>query len=272
MALSAVLALGAADLTAQPKVRANRLIEALEQGKPAITGDSWIFIDQEHGPYVIDELGQRLRELAESRNDRGQQQLAPIVRIPAEGDQDLRWIVKQVLDRGAMGIIVPKVENPQQATRIVQAMRYPQRNETAYPTPVGKRSFAGAPRTWGLSVMDYLEVADLWPLNPRGELFALPMIESPEGVANIEHILDVPGIAGVLVGPNDLSMGLGVGPWRTDGKAFLPPEAQAAIQTVAKACVAKKKHCGMVTWNEAETAQYLEAGFQIIFAVYRRPG
>jgi hypothetical protein len=40
---------------------------------------------------------------------------------------------------------------------------------------------------------------------------------------------------------------------------------------VARACVAKKKYCGMVTWNEAETQKYLEAGFQVIFAVYQRP-
>ena len=104
---------------AQPAIRHNRLIEALEQGEPAITGEVWTFIDQEHGPYVIDQLGTRLGELALERNDRGQQILAPIVRIPAEGDQSLRWIVKQVLERGAMGIIVPQVENAEQATRIV---------------------------------------------------------------------------------------------------------------------------------------------------------
>ncbi len=256
---------------AHPQVRINRMIEALEKGKPAITGEVWMFIDQEHGPYVIDQLGERLRDLAQTKNDRGQQNLAPIVRIPTEGDQNVRWVIKQVLERGAMGIIVPQVENAQQATKIVQAMRYPQRKESPYPTPTGRRGFAGAPRTWSLSVMDYLRVADVWPLNPEGELFLLPMIENAEGVANVGAILDVPGVGGVLVGPNDLSMGLGVGPWRTDGEAFLPPETEAAIQTVAQACVAAKKYCGMVTWTEAETTKYLEDGFRVIFAVYRRP-
>ena len=256
---------------AQPQVRINRMIEALEQGKPAITGEVWIFIDQEHGPYVIDQLGERLRDLAATKNDRRQQRLAPIVRIPTEGDQNVRWVTKQVLERGAMGIIVPQVENAEQATRIIQAVRYPQLKESAYPTPTGRRGFAGAPRTWGLSVVDYIRVADVWPLNPEGELFVMPMIENAEGVANVRAILDVPGVGGVLVGPNDLSMGLGVGPWRTDGQAFLPPATEAAIQTVARACVAKKKYCGMVTWTEAETTKYLEDGFLVIFAVYRRP-
>jgi len=86
----------------------------------------------------------------------------------------------------------------------------------------------------------------------------------------VGEILDVPGVAGVLVGPSDLSMNLGLGPWRADGQDFLPPDAEAAIQTVARACVAKKKYCGMVTWTEAETRKYVEDGFQVIFAVYRR--
>ena len=270
-ALCAVLLSVPQRVSAQPDVRLNRLIETLEQGRPAITSDVWIFIDQEHGPYVIDQLGTRLRDLAETRNDRGQQRLAPFVRVPTEGDQDVRWVIKQVLERGAMGIIVPQVENAQQATKIVQAMRYPQRRNSPHPTPPGRRGFAGAPRTWGLSVMDYLEVADVWPLNPDGELFLFPMIENGAGVGNINEILDVPGVAGVLIGPNDLSMGLGVGPWQTDGRAFHPRETEAAIQTVARACVAKEKYCGMVTWTEAETTKYVADGFKVIFATYRRP-
>ncbi len=252
------------------QVRINRLIEALERGEPAITSDVWTFVDQEHGPYVIDQLGVRLREMAEVRTATGQQRLAPIVRIPTEGDQNVRWVIKQVLERGGMGIIVPQVENAEQATKIIRAVRYPQRRDTRYPAPSGRRGFAGAPRTWGLSVMEYIEVADAWPLNPEGELFVMPMIENVEGVRNVDAILDVPGVGGVLIGPNDLSMGLGVGPWHTDGRVLHPPEAEAAIQTVAQACVAKEKHCGMVTWSDAETTKYIADGFQVIFATYRR--
>ena len=259
-----------AQVAAQSGVRINRLIETLEQGRPAITSETWIFIDQEHAPYVIDQLGDRLQDLATKRNERGQQSLAPIVRIPTEGDQDLRWVVKQVLERGAMGIIVPQVENADQARKIIRAVRYPQRKESPYPTPAGRRGFAGAPRTWGLPVLEYIRVADVWPLNPDGELFVMPMVENAEGVKNVGEILDVPGVGGVLVGPSDLSMNLGLGPWRADGQDFLPPDAEAAIQTVARACVAKKKYCGMVTWTEAETRKYVEDGFQVIFAVYRR--
>ncbi len=267
---AAIVVLAAQPGHAQERARINRLIEALEQGEPAITNDVWIFIDQEHQPYQIDRLGTRLADLAAEKTERGQQRLAPFVRIPAEGDQDVRWIIKQVLERGAMGIIVPQVENAAQAMKIVQAMRYPQRKGAPHAEPAGRRGFAGAPRTWGLPVMDYVAVADLWPLNPNGELFALPMIENAEGVRNVNEILDVPGVGGVLIGPSDLTMQLGEGAWRTGGRAFNPPDTVAAIQTVADACVAKQKHCGMVTWTEAETTKYLEDGFRIIFATYRR--
>ncbi len=124
-ACAAIVVLAAHPGHAQERARINRLIEALEQGEPAITNDVWIFIDQEHQPYEIDQLGTRLADLAAEKTERGQQSLAPFVRIPAEGDQDVRWIIKQVLERGAMGIIVPQVENAAQATKIVQAMRYP---------------------------------------------------------------------------------------------------------------------------------------------------
>ena len=269
--VAVVIASGTAYPRAQPHARINPLVEALEEGRPAITNEVWAFVDQEHGPYVIDQLGTRLREMAEDRNADGQQRLAPIVRVPTEGDQNVRWVIKQVLERGAMGIIVPQVEDAQQATKIIQAIRYPQRRDSRYPRPSGRRGFAGAPRTWGLSVLSYLDVADVWPLNPKGELFVMPMIESAEGVRNVEEILNVPGVGGVLVGPNDLSMGLGVGPWHTDGQAFHPPEAEEAIQRVARACVAKGKHCGMVTWTQDETTKYLADGFAVIYATYRRP-
>lgn len=266
---SAMVFLAAQQSAAQEPTRINRLIEALEQGEPAITTEVWTFIDQEHGPYVIDQLGERLQTMAESRNDRGQQLLAPVVRIPSEGDQDGRWIIKQVLERGAMGIIVPQVENAEQAMKIVQAMRYPQRKRAPHPEPVGRRGMAGAPQTWGVSMQEYIDRADLWPLNPMGELFALPMIENPEGVRNVGEILDVPGVGGVLIGPTDLSMAHGEGRWRADGVPD-SPDTEAAIQTVADACVAKQKYCGMVTYDDEETAKYIADGFKVIFAVYRR--
>jgi hypothetical protein len=70
--VAALLVLSAQPSLAQERVRINRLIEALEQGGSAISSDVWVFIDQEHGPYLIDQLGTRLRDLAESKTDSDQ--------------------------------------------------------------------------------------------------------------------------------------------------------------------------------------------------------
>ena len=247
----------------------NRLIETLESGKVAITGDAgeaWLFADFEHQPYSIDRVQQAMTALFAKKNEKGQLPLAPIVRIPAEGDQPSRWIIKQVLETGALGLVIPQVDTKEDALKIVQAMRYPQRKTSKYPQPTGRRGSAGPARTWGYKGLtdEYLEKADLWPLNPQGELVVFPQIESPEGVKNINAILDVPGVTGILVGPNDLSMNYGEGPWARNHA----PEVEKAIETVAKACVAKKKYCSMVTANEEETQKYLKMGFKVMFASY----
>jgi 4-hydroxy-2-oxoheptanedioate aldolase len=252
---------------AQKPRRVNRLIEMLETGKPAFTGDSWIFVDREHRPYDVTELRQTLNTMFANKNAQGQPILAPIVRVPTEGDQDVRWVIKQVLESGAMGIIVPQVDTGAQALKIVQSMRYPQLKDSKYPNPPGRRGCGcSGGSAWGLqNPADYVRVADAWPLNPEGELVSFPMIESPEGVRNVNAILDVPGVTGVLVGPTDLTMNHGEGRWNGPSPT---PDTHAAIARVAAACTAKKKTCAMVTANEAETKKYLDAGFKIIFGTY----
>jgi 4-hydroxy-2-oxoheptanedioate aldolase len=255
-------------VAAQPKDRRNRLIEALENGRSAITGETWAFVDREHRPYDITELRATLTKMFANKNAEGQPALAPIVRIPAEGDQDVRWIIKQVLESGGMGIIVPQVDNAEQALKIVQSMRYPQLKTSKYQNPPGRRGCGcSGGAGWGLqNPADYVARADVWPLNPDGELMAFPMIENPAGVKNINAILDVPGVSGVLIGPTDLTMNYGEGRW--GNPADKKPDTEAAIQTVAKACVAKKKACAMVTSNDAETKRYISDGFRVIYGTY----
>lgn len=256
---------------AQQTRRVNRLVESLAAGKPAITGETWTFMDREHRPYDITELRASIGKVLDQKNAQGQPELAPIVRIPPEGDQNVRWIIKQVLESGAMGVVIPQVESAAEALRITQAMRYPQLKNSRYQTPRGRRGCGcSGGAKWGLqSPADYVKYADLWPLNPEGELIVLPMIETPEGVAAVDAILDTPGVTGVLVGPTDLTMNHGEGRWAApeDPK----PDTMVAIGQVARACKAKKKQCGMVTANEAETKRYIADGFSIIFATYR-PG
>ena len=78
-----------------------------------------------------------------------------------------------------------------------------------------------------------MERCDPWPLNPNGELLLGVKLESPEGVANCEEILAVPGLGFAEIGPGDLSLSLG---YRTMPREPYPPEMQAARDRVLAAC------------------------------------
>src|SRR6266511_929927 len=80
----AALAIVQWPVEAQKSRRVNRLIEMIEAGKPAFTGDSWIFVDREHRPYDVTELRQTLNTMLANKNAQGQPTLAPIVRVPTE--------------------------------------------------------------------------------------------------------------------------------------------------------------------------------------------
>jgi len=82
---------------------------------------------------------------------------------------------------------------------------------------------------------EYHSRADVWPLNPDGELFAVAMIESGEAVKNVREILQAP-VSAIMVVPGDMSIDLGLGP---RGEQNFP-EVDAAYQTVLKACQAQK--------------------------------
>ena len=218
-----------------PNAQGNRLsmlIEQLESDEPAISDVHWTFIDMEHGPYLVDQLQERLSALKPNGNTRPQP--TPIVRIPIEGSQDPQFAVKQVLDSGAFGIAFPRVETADQARRAVTSMRYPPQRGAAYPEPRGRRGYGPfrASRYWGLESPEYVRRADVWPLDPDGELFAMIMIESGPAVDNIDEIVQVPGIGAVFIGTSDLGMALGVGP----PSPANAPEAEAAVQKVFQSC------------------------------------
>lgn len=260
----AALAVGAAllaPLHGQDAARLNRVIEQIERDAAAFTGEHWQFIDMEHGPYLLDRLQDRLVDLKPDGAVRPEQ--TPLVRIPMEGGEPVRFAVKQVLDMGAFGVVFPRVETREQAGRAVQAMRYPpQRGETR-PEPEGLRGWGPgrAARYWGLSVPDYVPRADVWPLDPRGELLALIMIESESGVDNVEEIVSVPGIGALFIGPADLAMSLGVGP----PGAEHAPETEEAIQKVLRACLDADVVCGIAD-SGTRAERRISEGFRVLLA------
>ena len=241
----------------QPRARVNQVIEQFEQGNAAFGEEHWQFLSLTLSPFLRDDIEQAMEAL---RVEGDRPRLTPIVRIPYWGEQQYQHMAKQFLSVGAMGIIVPEVETPEQAAKLVENMRYPPQRGARYPEPVGKRGCCpgAAPAYWGLTRDEYFARSDVWPLNPDGELLALVMVESRTAIDNIDAILSVPGLAGVMVGPADLSLSLGVG---TPGPNLRAPEVEEATATVARACVAHNAICG--TFETSDVEQRLEQGFKI---------
>ncbi|MVW78157.1 HpcH/HpaI aldolase family protein [Bordetella sp. 02P26C-1] len=139
--------------------------------------------------------------------------VTPIVRIPANGGEMSQWLAKQALDLGAYGIVWPHVSTVEQAQSAVAACRYPTKVSHPLHHPFGQRGDGptNAARYWGLTQQEYYKKADVWPLNPEGEILAILMVEDLEGVSNLRDILkETPGIGAIMIGEGDLSQELGV--------------------------------------------------------------
>jgi 4-hydroxy-2-oxoheptanedioate aldolase len=219
--------------------------------------DFW-FYDMEHTPFDMETFRVWLQFLLDPAALRAQSRpsFAPVlVRIPANGREMNQWMAKQILDTGGMGIIAPFIENAAQARNVVQATRYPQRAGAPHYEPLGHRgSGAGnAVRYLGVPFQEYRAKADVWPLNPDGEVFNLLLIENGEGVKQIREILQVPGVSAVVPAPGDLSSYYG-----GDQTAV-----ERDIQSVLAACKEFDVICGITAGpNDAE--RRIKEGFRLL--------
>ena len=274
-ALIAILALLVADVVAQ-QPRLNRTIELLSQGRStfgilshdrslenarsiARSGLDFVFIDMEHGPLDIETLrifllGMTDKERILAKGNL-QMDVTPLVRIPPNGRDQLTFLAKQVLDVGAMGIMFPYINTAAEAELAVRSMRYPQRRGSPDINPIGIRGSGPGIPNWYWGISNYMEIADVWPLDPKGELMSVIQIESEEGLKNVDAIAAVPGISALFIGPADLALSLGY-----PGDA---PQVEAAIQAILKAAKARKLPIGITT--SADTIeQRLKEGFNFI--------
>lgn len=147
-------------------------------------GYDFIVVDLQHGETGLDGVQTLLQALGSTPS-------TPLVRVP--GNDPIH--IQRVLDLGAYGIIVPFINNRQEAQAVVSNAYYP---------PLGARSW-GPTRALMYGGADYFAKASQ-------ELLTLVMLESADGLANAEEILGVEGIHGCFVGPADLNISLGHSP------------------------------------------------------------
>jgi 4-hydroxy-2-oxoheptanedioate aldolase len=144
-----------------------------------------------------------------------------------------QFFAKQALGVGVYGLVWPHISNVREAYNAVASCRYTNLPGSPRHEPVGTRNFpsGAAARYWGLTMDEYYEKADVWPLNPMGELLCVVMIEDMDGIDNLPEILkEVPGIGVILVGAGDLSQVLGH-PLKRDH-----PDVMAQIARIVDTC------------------------------------
>jgi 4-hydroxy-2-oxoheptanedioate aldolase len=191
----------------------------------------YVVIDAQHGFLGSDTA--RLCLLAMARMT-----ATPLVRVPS-ADQPM---IGQMLDAGAHGVIVPMIENAQDARNAVAACRL---------APGGVRSFGPvrASQTFGRD-----------PAVLGAEVLCIVMIETAEGVANAEEIVAVDGVDGVCIGPADLAISYGLAP----GLELIPGVHEDGIERVRLACAARGVAVGLPAASGEQARALIDRGFTMV--------
>lgn len=177
-----------------------------------VAGFDFVWLDCEHGSFYLDQLVHMLRA-ADAVG------ITPFVRVP---DSTPSYI-SRVLDAGAMGVIVPNVETPEQVKSVVSACRY-QSGENG-----GTRGACPGTRASWHQTMD-------WPSfvqEANRNISAWVLIENMQAVRNIDDILAVEGLDGVVLGPFDLAQAMGY-----QGQVH-HPEVDAVMQGIVTKALAR---------------------------------
>ena len=260
--------------------RLNNVIKALEGGQHALTCfapahvdsatalsasryDGCVF-EMEHNPW---DSG-RLRDCLQYMLNRAQiakaglvPPVTPMVRIPVNGVEMAQWQAKQALDIGCYGIVFPHISTVEEAYNAVAACRYPRLSSAKNYEPAGIRGDGptGAARYWGLSQQDYYAKADVWPLDPKGEILCGIMCEDIEGVKNLPKILkEVPGIGVVVIGEGDLSQNLGF------PRQYKHPAVVAAMAEIVATCNANNVACGHPHVEADNVDEVISLGYRFL--------
>lgn len=163
-------------------------------------------------------------------------------------------IAKQ-LNLGVAGVVFVDVQSADEVKQGLAMMRFKSKGGTR-PDDVGD-----APARWGMSDKEYKEKADLWPLNPKGELVNFTIVESKEGLAKIREIAAVKGIGVLFPGAGTLR-GVFSTPQADGTRKFDEAAWEAAIQSVLSACKEFNVPCGYPA-GAADIEMRMKQGFSV---------
>ncbi|MBU6424600.1 MAG: aldolase, partial [Chloroflexi bacterium] len=195
-------------------------------------GFDYVYVDQQHGVIANTDLVAMFQAIAGAG-------AAPLTRVPANTDE----AIGHALDFGAMGVMVPEVGSRHDAERAVAACRYP---------PHGVRSH-GMLRPAAMRVPSD-------PSDPDRAACIL-LVESASGLDALDEIASVDGVDAIMVGPQDLTLGLGLelrGDWQT------APKLMDAVERIRAACERHGIAAGIGTTGGDAARRWLERGFLMV--------
>jgi len=193
-------------------------------------GWDYLCLDLQHGLIGYDGMLRGLTAVDAARGPAG------LVRVEAND----RTYIGKALDAGARGVIVPLIDTADDAALAVSYSRYP---------PVGVRSYG--------PMRSQLRVGPL-PADADDAVVVLAMIETPEGLQNVESICAVPGLDGIYVGPSDLRIAVG---GSSPADSSVDEVFDAALVRIADAAAAAGIACGIHTPSGEVAARRLTQGF-----------
>lgn len=211
------------------QVRAPAIVQLLAE-----FGLEFMFIDMEHGSYSV-ETAADLIQVARLAG------ITPFVRV---GETQYHHY-SRILDAGAMGIMTPRVESVEQVKRIIQYTKYP---------PLGVRGFSRLAAHMNYREVDvpqYVETANR-------NLMNIIQIESRQAVERLPELISVPGVDGVIVGMDDLSLSLGV-PGDTHHSS-----AETMLETIVSCCQEKGIPWGLHIPDATRLKQWIARGMQLV--------
>jgi len=230
-------------------VRTNPLKKKLQEGKAAVgawiivdhpamgeiladAGFDYVVLDGEHGQFTIESMRSVLQAI-------GRTDVVPLIRV-ADNNPVL---IKQILDLGPEGIIIPMVNTAEQAREAVRACRYP---------PAGIRGVGvGRAQRYGHQFKEYFSSAN-------DNLLICVQIEHEQAVKNVDEILAVEGIDCIYIGPADMSGSMGI-PLQFDH-----PDLIAAIEKVMEAAKRAGVPSGMWCASLEHAAEMIKKGLQFV--------
>jgi 2-keto-3-deoxy-L-rhamnonate aldolase RhmA len=195
-------------------------------------GFDWAVIDMEHSPMDLGDVVHILQAVAGTP-------LVPVLRVPWNDTVTF----KRVLDAGAQTLLVPFVQNAQEARAAVTASRHP---------PAGVRGMAAMTRASRFGTTpNFLKTAN-------DDIALILQLETPEAVGQLEAIAAVPGVDALFLGPADLSGSMG------HPGQLTHPEVMTLMTEAVRRCKAIGKPVGTVGGTPEVVAQYRAIGFDFV--------